>query len=70
MLNISYLLVRSTVMEFLAAREGKKEGYKVLTRQKQKHQDAQTWRRSQLTQQHLDFLVDAKTLRSWQGMTM
>ena len=30
----------------------------------------QTWRRSQLTQQHLDFMVAPGTLRIWSGMTM
>ena len=39
-------------------------------RPRRKPADEPRWRRSKLTQQHLDYLTDSKTLRQWAGMTL
>ena len=70
MLNVSYSLVRSTIMEYLASRATKEDSYKVLTRSKMEDHSGERWTRSQLKQQHLDFLTSKEVLRLWSGMTM
>ena len=57
-------------MEHVQEQAARKDQYKVLTRKGIHALNEARWRRSQLTQEHLDFLVGPATLKSWSGLSL
>ena len=62
--------MRTRCLEFVAGRNESQSKVKVLTRARHHQQQEGRWRRSRLTQEHLDFLTAPATLRDWAGTTL
>ena len=70
MINRSAMYVRNRCLKIVEAHKIKGAKSKVLTRQRLQDKIQSRWRRSQLMQEHLNYLVDPGTLKSWAGRTL